>query len=124
MGSSRASGLIFSLGENVEEISNPEKGGRPDDSPLAACLRMLRDDTNQFAFAVLLDPRMFGTPVTRRRIWIPAVSYKVMQDIGMSESDFYDWVTRLLDRFAGHKLHGVGSLLLDDSDPYVKAIEA
>ncbi|CAK0793848.1 unnamed protein product, partial [Prorocentrum cordatum] len=122
LGGVKASSLIFSIGENVKEIAEPPHGEPASESNLAYALRMLDYDTNQFAFAVVLDPRMFATPVSRGRVWIPAISRKVMGELGVTDAELYDWITRLLDRFAGHKLHNIDSLFLGDSDPYVVAI--
>jgi hypothetical protein len=87
------------------------------ESNLAAALSLLESETKQFAFAVVLDPRCFGTPMSRPRYWMPAFALKTLEKLKMERSDAYTWVTHILDRLNDHGLVELSSVLLPDGHP-------
>jgi len=106
----QASEQLFSIYENVLGLAVPAEGLDVHSSNLAATLALLRDECKQFAFALQLDPRLFGCPASRGRFWMPGLTEFAMNTCGLSASEAYSWITHLVRRFSGH------DLLLDISD--------
>jgi hypothetical protein len=89
-------------------------------SNLAMCLRLLESETNQFAFATLLDPRSFGTPQSRPRYWIPAINLSLMEALQVSKSEVYKWSIHFLERFNDFGLVPLSDLLFAAEHPTVR----
>jgi len=67
-----------------------------------------------------LDPRIWGAPQTRRRIYFTSVPNKVLEQINLCAEVFDDQLQCLMNRLGGSQITPLSDFLLDDDDPRVK----
>lgn len=80
-----------------------QKGGRKltiMDSNLAVCLEILKRDTNQQAFAFETDPRSFGCPQSRPRIWIPAFDIDFLAELKLDPDVLHNSMKDVLNKIS------------------------
>jgi site-specific DNA-cytosine methylase len=106
--------------ENVKNLAEIPAGKTIHDSNLACCLQMLTDEAQVFAVPVRVDPRCFAGPQSRDRIFMPYVSIKHMEEIGLTKRAAYDGITTLLDRLCDHGRVLLSDLIEDEEHPIVK----
>lgn len=69
-----------------------------------------------------LDPRDWGTPASRPRVWIIGLPVATVRTCGLTEEALASLMQTVFDNIAGSRLASMESYLLPDGHPYVKAI--
>lgn len=114
--------------ENVLGLQTPPKGkdpetGNPWHSNLDYCHRRMYQ-AGLLLMPFLLDPRMFGVPVSRQRIWMICVPLWMVSESGLSEEEVILEAQSMLDRLVDCSSHSCRSLedfLYPVSHPCVQA---
>ncbi len=110
--------------ENVKGLMSPPKfedgirGDTVTESNLAICLRELYM-VGVLGCTVLLDPRLFGHPQSRPRLYIVLYSRTELEHAGLSDVDAYKITVETLESFAHHGLVPIDAFLLRDDDPLI-----
>ena len=116
--------LAWAILENVCALSSAPKakgrGGRViGPSNLDVCVYRLKAELG-FAVVVLsLDPRMFGQPSSRSRLYMLCVKMQVLATAGMSLDEFTTLATETLKKLVGHAAAPLDSILLEESSAAV-----
>ena len=103
--------------ENVTGLHRLKKG-ETGPTNLARCCELL-DSIGFCSFAVQCDPRCFGSPQSRARLWIPCVRKDFVASLKITQERFQDLVCGFLDTFSGMPCMTLENLLLSDDDPLV-----
>ena len=110
--------LAWAIPENVSALSSaPRAKGRGrkaiGPSNLDVCVYRLKAELG-FAVVVLsLDPRMFGQPSSRSRLYMLCVKMEVLATAGMSLDEFTTLATETLKKLVGQAAP-LGSILLEE----------
>ena len=126
-----ASKTLFLLCENVLGLATPAsrkidgetQKGTIHSSNLAACCDIFDKQLGMVCFPVRLDPRMFGTPQSRARFYLPAFSKTFLEAQGMSPTKAYEIFKHVMATLPnGYGLVPLESLMLPDTHPAVTAM--
>lgn len=105
----------------MENVLGLAKKGPDGKSNLDCVLDMLLQ-AGWWAKAWHLDPRNWGTPASRLRVWIIGFPVSNVNTSGRTREATALLMQNVLDSIAGSKLAHMESYLLPDGHPYVKAI--
>lgn len=111
--------------ENVLGLATPPRGANGKkltvhDSNLSAVLAMLSQRMSHTAFAFQLDPRLYGHPQSRTRLFIPSFRNAFLKKLKCDPGDMYDKVKECVILFSnGYGRVSLDKLLLPPSHPLV-----
>ena len=106
--------------ENVVGLHVQKKKGSKEPTNLEVCLDEL-SGLGFYAFAVQVDPRCYGTPQSRARLWIPCIKLVYLTSLGWEPAAFRSKVCKLMEKFSGIPIMPIEHILLDEDDALVKA---
>jgi len=104
--------------ENVLALGRGDENGQ---SNLDYVLNTLRN-LGWFTIHWHLDPRLWGCPVSRPRVWILAFPFAVLEERGLSVEAATRLGEECMNALASSRLAPLESYLLPESHPYVKAV--
>jgi hypothetical protein len=100
----------------LENVKNLAAG-----SNLATCLNML--DKSGFCTTVFwLDPKLFGAPAARSRLWMVCLRRRKLRRLGVTDEEARGFVTHTMDQIAGSQISRIDEFLLAEDDPLVKSM--
>ena len=102
--------LLFALLENVTNLASPEKGKTF--SNLDSVARRLQQVAGIMVRVWKLDPRMFGTPQSRRRLWISCVPERILEKYNMDVARFQSETSQIMNSLVGWPVTPLDDLLL------------
>lgn len=86
------------------------------------CACFLLDRTaRMFCSPFLLDPRLFGVPQMRLRLWVACIPRSWLVSAGVSDEECHELFHTIMDSLTGSQLSDINSYLLDEHDPWVMA---
>ena len=68
-----------------------------------------------------LDPRLFGHPASRPRLYLLLFSRAHLESLGLSDDEVYNMTTSIMTKFCHHGLASADDFLLPDSSPLIKS---
>ena len=107
--------LRMLLLENVLGLATPPRHGGP--SNLDMVIQQLSQRLSMHIKAWHLDPRDFGTPQSRGRVWICAVPRASIERMGFTAIDFDKLLSTIMQQLVGVELTPLHDLLLEDVSP-------
>lgn len=121
-------GLQALAAENVKGLLQAPRGLDPDTSQrfysnLDFCCHMLRE-SGWWSTAWILDPRCFGCPVERSRVWILGLAPQVVEALRMPEAGITEVANQFMELLAikSHsEMRDLDDFLCDDDHAAVRA---
>ena len=101
--------------ENVYAICKKGKSGRSNLDSVATLLIGI----GWFCCVYHLQPRDFGTPASRPRIWLICFRCTILVSKGVTEASFKDHLDVCLDAMSGSALTPMQDYLLPEGHPYI-----
>ena len=101
--------------ENVYAFCKKGKSGRSNLDSVATLLI----DIGWFCCVYHLQPRDFGTPASRPRIWLICFRCTILVSKGVTEASFKDHLDVCLDAMSGSALTPMQDYLLPEGHPYI-----
>jgi len=113
----------FIVLENVQALVTPPRAGGQVVGPdnLTVAVRMLSDEIGFFTKVFLLDPRLFGVPQSRSRLWLCAFRRSALENSGLTDDMAAEVASSVMGRLAGSKVHDLQDYLLDACHPLIAA---
>ena len=123
----KAESAIMSLYENVVGLAaapTDKKTGEKftiHESNLAATLQILKDMTQQTAFAFQVDPRLYAHPQSRPRLYIPAFRDSFLEELRADPVDVYEAIKEVLFLISGgYGIVDVKRFLIPNEHPAIQ----
>ena len=117
--------LWMILLENVKGLASPPKGkdGTPlsiEDSNLSATLLMLKVHLQHIGYAFALDPRLYGHPQSRPRLYMPSFHADFLKTLKCDPLRMYQMLKEFISRFSnGYGRVPIRKLLLPANHPTI-----
>lgn len=105
--------MQFLVLENVTALASCTPGRL---SNLDMVVQLLRSELSMVTKVWHLDPRDFGTPQCRPRLWMSCVPKRELKRMGISEHVAGAILSDVMNRLAGSRLAPLDDFLLDDED--------
>lgn len=105
--------------ENVPKLATAAPGQQF--SNLDEVARLLRERCDMVLKCWLLDPRDFGGPQQRRRLWMVAVRRPVLRVLSLSDTAALAKLSCLMNRLVGSRATALEHVLLPESHPVLRA---
>ena len=109
---------IFGLLENVLGLATPPRRGGGD-SNLMHVKRLMWQELATMTKVWRLDPRDFGTPQSRGRLWMTTIPVSVMDRFGLSPASVWRHLSSIMGRLAGWPQTPIEDFLLPDSSSWL-----
>lgn len=117
--------VLMGMWENVVGLASPPKAPKGSDikytvhdSNLAATLEALQEVVQHVGFAFQVDPRNYGHPQSRPRLYLPSFKEAFLQSIECSQEAMYAKLGKFMDLFSGgYGLVPIKKLLLSRHHP-------
>lgn len=113
--------LVFVIFENVSALLNKSPDSDQSNFDHVACTM---EALGFFVHAFLLDPRQFGQPQSRKRIWILCIKRSLLQSCSENHDRFHDLLDRAMTCFIGSKLTPLDDILLAEDDEWLASARA
>ena len=116
--------LLFVALENVPALAHPPKakGIQTGPSNLTVAMRRLSTECSLVTKVWLLDPRLFGAPQCRPRLWMVGFSRSSLDRCGVDGASAEERLSALMQRMVGSKLGLIDEYLLRESDPAIARV--
>ena len=108
------------IAENVLGLTTRGKEGGLGESNLDHCIAGMRS-IGWWGISVVLDPRLFGFPVSRQRVWILAIPARLFRALNLSPNDAETLVVQTLRQLtaAPAEHRPLDDFLLEETHPEV-----
>ena len=107
------------LPKNADGTSVDPDTGKTYYSNLDFCVQQLEAETDVWVFVARLDPKMFGVPISRQRVWILAIPAECFEGAELSFKEATMVAQDILERLMVGQTRSIEDYLLPEHHPAI-----